>query len=594
MENTLYFGDNLDILREYIPPESIDLIYLDPPFNSNANYNVLFQSPKADIETAQAEAFRDSWVWGEEAEWAYREVMQVGGGTAKFIDALRSALGNSDMMAYLVMMAARLHDLREKLAPTGSLYLHCDPTASHYLKVILDGIFGPTNFRNEIIWKRTSSHNSAKRYGPSHDVLLFYSKGKSFTWNQQFGPYEQQYVDAFFTHEDDNGDRWRRTDLTGPGVRRGASGKPWRGCNPTEKGRHWATSAYFVEKYFKETGDDLLKYEMDERLDRLDELGLIHWPRKDGGIPQGRRYLMDAPGAPLQDIWSDLKPIHNMSAERLGYPTQKPLTLLDRIIRASSNEGDVVLDPFCGCGTTIEAAQSAGRRWIGIDVAIHAIKVIEKRLADRVGKLSYKIEGMPRDFASACRLAERDKYQFQWWANYLFNPHAIRDQKKGADRGIDGELFFPSGPGKPWGRLLISVKGGHNVGPAMLRDFRGVLEREKAEMGLFVCLHSATKAMTVEAASAGMAPTVHDGLPRLQIVAIEDWFQGKLPKLPPLEQLPASAFSSVKRRRPAKSNRLDPKQPELLLPIPGGDQGAVVHFNPEMVDAVAAKGRRAG
>lgn len=583
MSNRLFFGDNLDILREYVASESIDLIYLDPPFNSNAHYNVLFQSPKEDVETAQAEAFRDSWVWGDEAEWAYKEVMRSGGGTAKFIDALRNALGNSDMMAYLVMMAVRLHDLRDKLKSTGCMYLHCDPTASHYLKIILDGVFGPNNFRNEIIWKRTSSHNSAKRYGPSHDVILFYTKGKSFTWNSQFGPYDQQYVDSFFTHEDEHGERWRRTDLTGPGIRHGDSGKPWRGCNPSEKGRHWATSAYFVEKYFKSTGDDLLQYNMRERLDRLDDLGLIHWPKKDGGIPQGRRYLKDAPGAPLQDVWTDLKPIHNMSAERLGYPTQKPLTLMDRIIRSSSNEGDVVLDPFCGCGTTIQAAESSNRKWIGIDVAIHAIKIIEKRLSRTFGKLNYRTEGIPRDFPSACKLAERDKYQFQWWANYLFNPHAIRDQKKGADRGIDGELFFPNGPNVPWGNLLISVKGGNNVGPAMIREFRGVLERENAEMGLFVCLRSPTKAMSVEAASAGTALTVHEGLPRLQIVAIEDWFQGKLPKLPPLEQLPSSAFSSAKRRRSAKPNRPDPKQRELLLPIPSDKSGAIVHFNPEMV-----------
>jgi adenine specific DNA methylase Mod len=563
--NKLYFGDNLDILREYVPDQSIDLIYLDPPFNSQAHYNVLFQSPKTDAESAQVQAFRDMWSWGDEAEWAFKEVMRQGASTARFIDALRSALKESDMMAYLVMMAVRLHELHRKLKSTGSIYLHCDPTASHYLKIVMDGIFGADNFLNEVIWKRTSAHSSAKRYGPVHDVILFYGNGKGHAWNQVFQPYDSTYLDAFYTHYDEDDRRWRRSDLTGAGTRRGETGKPWRGINVTAKGRHWAWPP--------------------SELDRMDAAGKIHWPEKEGGMPMLKRYLDEQPGLPLQDVIADIPPMHNLSDERIGYPTQKPLTLLDRLIRASSNKGEVILDPFCGCGTTIEAAQRAGRQWIGIDVAVHAIKVIEARISDRLGpKIKYQIEGMPRDFESAVKLADRDKYQFQWWANYLFNPHALREQKKGADRGIDGELFFPNGPGRPWGRTLTSVKGGEHTGPNDVRAFARVLDREKAELGLFICLYPPTREMIREAASVGLADVVHGDIPKLQIVSIEDWFKGKMPLLPPLEHLPSAAFSG--RRRPTqRAATPDAEQPELPFTFVGGkrDKSITRHFNPRMV-----------
>lgn len=586
--NRLYFGDNLDILREYVEDESVDLVYLDPPFNSQAQYNLLFERQDEEDTSAQAGAFRDTWRWGDEAEWSYQELMKMGGETARFIAALRAALKESDTMAYLAMMAIRLQEMHRKLKPTGALYLHCDPSASHYLKVVLDGVFGARNFLNEIIWKRTSSHNSAKRYGPSHDSILFYAKSEDFVWNPQYGPYDQEYVDAFFTHTDDQGRRWCRTDLTGPGTRKGDSGLPWRKFDPTERGRHWQPPSYFYEKYAALTGDDLAKYPLIKRLDKLDEAGLIHWPKKEGGAPRGKRLLEDAKGAPLQDVWTDIRAIHNMADERIGYPTQKPLALMDRIISASTNAGDTILDPFCGCGTTVESAERSGRKWVGIDVAVHAIKVIESRLSElseSTGKPpSYITEGMPRDFASAVKLAEKDKYQFQWWANYLFNPHALREQKKGADRGVDGELFFPNGPGRPWGRMLTSVKGGEQVGPAMVRDFGRVLEREGAQLGLFICLHSPTREMTREAASMGLGDIVHGDIPRLQIVAIEEWFKGKMPLLPPLEHLPSAAFSG--RRRPQKPKRGDPEQPELPLSFKGGKQ-ATRHFNLRMVRGVA-------
>ncbi len=578
MSKALYFGDCLDILRgDYIPDGSVDLIYLDPPFNSQAEYNLLFERPNEDRQSAQAGAFRDTWAWGDEAERSYRDVMGIGGSAARFADALRSALGESDMMAYLVMMAARLYELRNKLTPKGSLYLHCDPTASHYLKIMLDQIFGPTHFQNEIVWKRTGAHSAAKRWGDVHDTILFFTRSGDYCWNKVFTNYDETYK-ARYKNVDLDGRQWADDNLTAPGVRRGDSGAPWRGFNPTDKGNHWKVSNTAVIELIG--AEASAKLSTTEKLELLDEHRLIHWP-KGGGFPRFKRVL--GQGMPLQDVITDIAPLNSQAQERIGYPTQKPLTLLDRIIRASSNPGDTVLDPFCGCGTTIEAAERAGREWIGIDIAVHAIKVIEARLAKRVSPdIDYKIEGMPRDFESAVKLAEKDKYQFQWWANYLFNPHALREQKKGADRGIDGELFFPNGPGKPWGRMLTSVKGGENVGRAMVSEFANVLRREKADMGLFICLRRPTRAMASEAISVGFADTVHGDIPKLQIVSIEEFFEGKVPILPPLEHLPSAALSRVVRRPAAK--RPDVSQPQLPLPIPGGKKDEVVrHINPRMV-----------
>lgn len=314
MKNCLYFGDNLDVMREHIEDESVDLVYLDPPFNSDARYNVLFTSDADKVVSAQAEAFRDTWTWDHEAKWAFEQIAGIGGQLATFVNALHGALGTSDLMAYLVMMAVRLNELRRVLKPTGSLYLHCDPTASHHLKIILDGIFGPENFQNEVIWKRTSAHSSAKRWGPIHDTILFYSNGPKFTWNRANQPYDETYIEAFFTHQDDDGRRWTRGDLTGSGTRNGPSGDPWRGIDVRAKGRHWAVPA--------------------DELDRLDDEGMIHWPKKPGGMPRLKRYADQLPGMPVQDIISDIRPVHNVGKERIGYPTQKPVPLLERILDA--------------------------------------------------------------------------------------------------------------------------------------------------------------------------------------------------------------------------------------------------------------------
>lgn len=568
--NKLYFGDNLDVLEKHVKDESVDLIYLDPPFNSQARYNVLFTSPIDDVASAQVGAFLDFWSWHTgEAEKAYHEIMtRVGGQTATFISALRSALGESDMMAYLVMMALRLVELRRVLKPTGSIYLHCDPTASHYLKILLDGIFGPGRFLSEVIWKRTSAHNSAKRWGPIHDSILFYSASEDFIWEDETQPYDQEYIDAFFVHQDEDGRRWRRADLTGSGIRHGDSGKPWRGVDVTAKGRHWAVPH--------------------DELDKLDSEGRIHWPKKENGVPQRKRYIDELPGMPLQDLILDIKPVHNVGKVRLKYPTQKPIDLLDRIIRASSKKGQIILDPFCGCGTTVHAAEACGRQWIGIDVSIHAIHVIEGRLREAFGeKRVPKPEGIPADFASAAELAKTNPFQFQWWANYLLGAHRLNEIKKGADRGIDGELFFPNGPGRPYGRIIISVKAG-NTGPAHVRELRGVVEREEAEMGLFVCLNRPTEEMELEAVKAKYSKIVHGNVRRLQIVSIAEWFEGKRPDLPPRGDLSYDAFARVPFG--GKKRIADPNAPELPLSFLGDKdaESIVRHLNPQTVRGAVA------
>lgn len=558
--NDLFFGDNLDVLRARIADGCVDLVYLDPPFNSQAQFNVFFKTKAQDQASAQATAFRDMWTWLDGAEAAYEDIMMRGGPTARFVRSLRDALGDSDTMAYLVMMASRLHELQRVMKPTGTLYLHCDPTASHYLKVICDGIFQEGQFLSEVVWKRTSAHNSARRHAPVHDTLLVYANGDRHTWNQQYQPYEQTYIDAFYTHFDENGRRWRRSDLTGAGTRNGLTGEPWRGIEISSKGRHWCMPPAELEK--------------------LDKAGRVHWPQKDGGMPMLKRYLEDQPGLPLTDVWTDIKPLHNLSAERTRYPTQKPSDLLKRIILASSNPGDLVLDPFCGCGTTIEAAQELNRRWIGIDVAYHAIKVIEDRLTTRFrGTAKYRTWGIPTSYEDAVALAERDKYQFQWWANYLFDPHAMHEVKRGGDRGIDGMLFFPRGPGRPgFDKLLMSVKGGRRLSPSMVRDFRGVIERENAAMGIFICLDRPTNEMEREAVVAGTVETAQGRKPRLQIFSIKSWFEGQKPDLPHAPQFEAAAVS---RGRKPKPRAPIADQPELPLYIIGGkkDQKAVT-LNP--------------
>ena len=535
-QNTLYYGDNLTILREYIPDESIDLIYLDPPFNSSRTYNVLFKYESGEESEAQIAAFEDTWHWNRAAEETYHEIVTTSPDrVVKVIGALRDFIGPSEMLAYLVMMTARLVELHRVLKPTGSLYLHCDPTASHYLKVILDTIFSPLNFRSEVIWKRTTAHSGAYRWGPIHDTIFFYTKSDSFTWNQVYQPYDQSYVKKGYRYEDDRG-KYMSDNLTGAGLRDGDSGKEWRGYDPSARGRHWAVPRSVVEEL---VGPDLaVNLSSQEKLDVLDKHDYIHWPTKKGGFPRFKRYL--GPGVPIQDIITDISAISSQAKERLGYPTQKPLELLERIIEASSKPGDWVLDPFCGCGTTIAAAEKLGRKWIGIDVTHLAITLQKYRLEEMFPEAKFRVVGEPETVQSARHLAQQDRFQFEWWALSLVRARPTGSQqgskkgKKGADKGIDGVInFIDDNKGRPK-RVLVQVKSG-KVNSATIRDLVGTVNREKAAIGVLITLEEPTQPMVTEALSAGFyhSPGWGKDYPKIQILTIGQLLNGKEVEMPP-------------------------------------------------------------
>jgi DNA modification methylase len=529
--NFLYYGDNLDVLRRYVDTESVDLVYLDPPFNSNANYNVLFAERDGTQAASQIKVFEDTWRWDRSAAQAFEEVVEAGEErVSKAMQAFRTFLGESDMLAYLAMMAPRLVELRRALKPTGSLYLHCDPTASHYLKMLLDAVFGPQQFLNEIIWKRTTAHSSAKRFAPVHDVILLYARGRTPTWNSPREEYDEEYLNRYYKYDDGDGRLYWRADITGPGVRHGETGQLWRGRDVTAKGRHWA-------------------YPIAE-LERLDSVGQVYWP-PGGGMPQEKRYREDLKGRAATDLWLDVNRINPVGNERLGYPTQKPEALLDRIIEASSKEGDVVLDPFCGCGTTIASAQRLNRRWIGIDITHLAIGLIRHRLRDAHGEAidqTYQIVGEPTSVPDAESLAKNDPYQFQWWALGLVGARPA-EAKKGPDKGIDGRIYFHEGEG-PTRQIVLSVKAGKLHAPHV-RDLRGVVEREKAAIGALITLEEPSKAMRTEAASAGFYKSPWGTHQRLQIITVAELLAGKKLDAPPYGQTSVT----FKRAPQARSDR---------------------------------------
>ena len=560
-KNCLYYGDNLTVLREHIKDESVDLIYLDPPFNSRQDYNVLFAERDGTRSASQIMAFEDTWEWNMDAEAAYQEIVERGGRVADAMRAFRTFLGHSDMMAYLAMMAPRLIELHRVLKETGSIYLHCDPTASHYLKMLMDAVFGPQYFRNEIIWKRTSSHSAAKRWGDIHDTIIFYSRGASYLWNEVTVAHTEDYSSRYKNHDSD-GKIWADDNLTGPGVRHGDSGAIWRGLDVTARGLHWKVSAKTVEKIVGAAAAKELS--TTQKLDLLDSHGYLHWPQKrvadHPSFPRFKRPL--SAGGKVQDVITDIPAINSQAQERLGYPTQKPKALLERILRSSSNEGDIVLDPFCGCGTAVEVAQQFNRRWIGIDITHLAIGLIKKRLDDAFGESvrdTYEVIGEPIDIPGAQRLAQDDPYQFQWWALSLVGARPL-EKKKGADQGIDGRLYFHDEKGGKTKQIILSVKAG-KLHATYVRDLRGVIEREKAEIGVLVSMEHPTKPMTKEAAEAGFyTPYMGEKYPRLQILSIAELLEGK--KI----DYPRFALDQTHRRAP-KSR----KAAEEQIPLGTGE-----------------------
>lgn len=543
--NRLYYGDNLDVLRRYVASESVDLVYLDPPFNSNASYNVLFAEKGGTKATAQIRAFEDTWQWDQSSAAAYRELVESGGRVADALIAFRTFLGESDMLAYLAMMAPRLVELRRVLKPTGSIYLHCDPTASHYLKMLMDGIFGPMNFRNEVIWLRSKnpkgSQHGLTRFSPFTDSVLFFSRSPHapIFLDQIRIPLTDEELEEKYPYTDEHG---RYDD--GPILRSDSMG-PRPNLVYEYKGFTPGPAGWRVERPL---------------LEAIDRRGNLHWTRT-GGV---RRKLRpeDDKGDPVGSFWGDIPPLNSQAQERLGYPTQKPEALVERIIRASSKEGDLVLDPFCGCGTTVAAAQKLNRRWIGIDITHLAIGLIKKRLSDAYGesvKDTYEVSGEPVSVDDAATLAGSDPYQFQWWALSLVDARPA-EPKKGADRGIDGRRYFLDPKTGKTEQVIFSVKSGH-VTVDHVRVLQAVVSRERATQGVLICMESPTRPMRVEAASAGVAVTSWGSFPKIQITTVADLMAGKALKTPPARQLDVTYPKAPKAKSPKDRPA---EQPDLV------------------------------
>ncbi len=457
--NRLYNGDNLAVLRSgEIAPGSIDLVYLDPPFNSKKDYNVIFKEPSGLRPVAQKQAFRDTWEWNVHAMNAFHDTLDSAPTpVVQAMQAFRSMLGENDILAYLSMMAPRLVELHRALKNTGSLYLHCDPTASHYLKLLLDAVFGAANFRNEVIWRYRRWTGSSRRFLKMHDVLLYYAKDhKVVKFNQLFTP----YTDASLARKQSYHTRIKGEDV-------------------------YVTS-------------------------------------------------INPKGVAENDVW-EIQLLNSQSLERKrvgGYPTQKPEALLERVIEASSDEGDVVLDPFCGCGTAVSVAQRLKRQWIGIDITRVATDVIQKRLRDEYGdEIKDVYEFIPKPVtAEDARKLSNEPYLFQWWSLEKVGAQPA-PKRKGADKGIDGRLYFreTDQAGRVEARqVVISVKAGQ-TGPAHVRELVGVVKREDAAMGVLITLRKPTKAMLAEAASGGLyySPTWETKYPKIQVITVEDLLSDK-------------------------------------------------------------------
>jgi site-specific DNA-methyltransferase (adenine-specific) len=543
--NRLYFGDNLEVLRKDVGDQTVDLIYLDPPFNSKATYNILYKSPAG--AEAQRMAFEDTWRWEDGAEAALEAVRRADVSIFRVLQALQGFLGQSDLMAYLAMMTVRLLEMRRVMKPTASIFLHCDPTASHYLKTVMDAIFGAANFRNEIIWLRSrnpkGSQHKARKFSPSTDTILYYGRSPAAPFYEDAirTKLSTQELLEKYDREDEHG---RYAD--GPILCSASMGpRPnlvyeYKGFTPPPYG--WRMTL--------------------EKLKQLDVAGNLAWSKS--GAPRRKLRPDDDKGGPVGSFWGDIAPVNSQAEERIGYPTQKPRALLDRIIAATTKEGDVVLDPFCGCGTAVHAAESLGRAWIGIDITYLAIQVIEDRIKTWLPNAKYTVEGIPKDEFAARKLAEMNPYVFQEWAVGRVGGQA---KGRGPDKGIDGEISFITGPSR-YGLAIVSVKGGRHVGPDAVRVLKSVVQREGADMGVFICLNDPTPDMRSEAASAGRIMLPAGERPRVQIVTAKDLIAG--PNLGILTELntvhAAREARAVQRAtRPAKPDRKQRPLPPMAI-----------------------------
>lgn len=508
--NALYYGDNLDILKRYIPDESVDLVYLDPPFNSNQNYNVLFKEQDGERAASQIHAFEDTWTWDSEDEQVYADIVTQGGRVADCLQAFRKFLGACDMLSYLVMMAPRLMQLRRVMKQTATIYLHCDPTASHYLKVMMDAVFGPENYLNEICWRRSNPKSHIKVNFPNcRDIILRYSKTSSFTFHVIYEAHDPEYVRKAYRYNDEKG-QYRLLPL----------------LNPNDNRPNLTYSFLGITRVWRWTR---------ERMEKAYQDGLVV-QLKPGAVPQYKKYLSESKGRTITDDWNDIE--QASGDESLGYPTQKPEALLERIISASSNEDDVILDPFCGCGTTVAAAQNLNRQWIGIDITYLSITLMKQRLKDTFGEAAkFEVIGEPVSVPDAEALAASDKYQFQWWALGLVGARPV-EEKKGADKGIDGKIVFQGDKPGVFETIILSVKAGA-TGVAHIRDLRGVLDREKAAIGVLITMHEPTAPMMTEAATAGVFESEAWGkkYPRIQILTVAQLLDGRTIDMPPIKQV---------------------------------------------------------
>ena len=536
--NRLFYGDCLTIMRE-MPLGSVDLVYLDPPFNSNRDYNAIYKDETGRPLPDQIDAFNDLWELSEERQRAIRMMpvlmrdYGVEDEVVEFWKIWMNALRNTQprLLAYLSYMTERLLPLLTIVKPTGSIDLHCDPTASHYIKVMMDGIFGHENFRNEIIWQRTQAHGRAKKWGPIHDTILFYTRSDNYVWNRVYQKYTEAYLGSHYRYNDDHG-QYRLVTLDGPGVRKGSSGLPWRGVDPTPKGRHWEVPPDRALPDWFDHPPGYADMTVQDRLEILDAAGLIYWPPR-GKFPQYKRYLSVSEGNPVQDVITDIDVINSRAEERLGYPTQKPLALMKRIIEASTNRGDVVFDPFCGCATTLEAAHVLGRKWVGIDIAIHAIKRVAKvRLEARLGlreNVDFVIQGIPHTAEGAQDLWERDKHQFQKWA--IEHIDGFVTSRKTGDGGIDGRLYFSIPDQRGLASMVIEVKGGKNVDIAVVRSLRGTLERDSALMAGLIVMEDLgeRKTRNFEREMGALDDLDVNGVlyPRMQMLTVPEILAGK-------------------------------------------------------------------
>ena len=521
--NKLYYGDCLTIMQD-MPLGSVDLIYLDPPFNSKRDYNSIYKDETGRPLPDQIEAFCDLWVLNEERERAIREMpvlmhkAGVDDDVVEFWKIWCNALRKTQpgLLAYLSYMTERLLPMRGVLKPTGSIYLHCDDEAVHYIKVMMDGVFGHGNARDMIVWQRAAgrakgSQHDARSFGRDVDYILHYSRDKKYTHHAIHRELSNEEIEEKFPEIDEQGRRYH----TGvPIFRQPSMGARPNLCYTYNGVTNPHPSGWRVSR---------------QRLAEMDRNGEIIW--RAGKSPLRKSFAANYRGKPLGNLWADIPNVTGKN-ERIGYATQKPVALLERIIKASSNLGDVVFDPFCGCATTIEAAHRLNRRWIGIDIAIHAIKRVAKvRLEDRLGLkegVDFAIEGVPRNLEGARDLWRRDKYHFQKWA--VEQVDGFVTSRKSSDGGIDGRLYFDLG-GRSLESMVLEVKGGDNVGIDVVRNLRGVLEREEAPMAGLIVLNEPgdTKRRNFgrEMAQAGDLDVKGVLYPRMQLLTAADILDGR-------------------------------------------------------------------